>query len=377
MKRFLMFALLSSCLLIGLQAICPNNLFSQAEDQAEEKPAEATAADFDDLQKQFSEIENRLNAIVRQLRGGTADNPDALITELNEKQEVALRKVLPRLTQSAIAAYKAAPNENETVSETLVKSASILYSTEQYAEALRVAELMIENKSDREEIYDIAGSAAYCTDDFDKAGKYLSLADEKSALQVGGNFFPHVAEYKKMWAAEQAIRKAEAAADDLPRVKMKTSAGDMLIELYENEAPQTVGNFVSLVEKGFYNGLKFHRVLPHFMAQGGDPQGTGGGGPGYKIYCECGEANARMHFSGTLSMAHAGPDTGGSQFFLTFIPTEHLNGKHTVFGRVIEGKDVLAKIKRVDPARGGETDKIIEATVVRKRDHVYEPTKVE
>jgi cyclophilin family peptidyl-prolyl cis-trans isomerase len=178
--------------------------------------------------------------------------------------------------------------------------------------------------------------------------------------------------------AEMARRKAEAEADDLPRVKITTSAGDIVVELFENEAPNTVANFVSLVEKGFYNGTPFHRVINGFMAQGGDPKGSGDGGPGYTIACEVGAPGARQHFRGSLSMAHAGTDTGGSQFFLTFRPTEHLDGKHTVFGRVIEGFDVLAKLVRTtddvgQPVPGIRPDTIVKAEVLRKRDHPYVP----
>ncbi|MFM7845897.1 MAG: peptidylprolyl isomerase [Planctomycetota bacterium] len=164
----------------------------------------------------------------------------------------------------------------------------------------------------------------------------------------------------------------------MPRVKIKTTKGDMVVELFENEAPETVGNFINLVESKFYNGLLFHRVLGNFMAQGGCPIGTGTGDPGYKIYCEWPKDNHRSHFRGTLSMAHAGKDTGGSQFFLTFVPTSHLNGRHTVFGRVIEGLDVLAKIQRINPEDPSRTppDKMLEVTVLRKRDHEYVPNKV-
>ncbi|MEM6799386.1 MAG: peptidylprolyl isomerase [Planctomycetota bacterium] len=157
----------------------------------------------------------------------------------------------------------------------------------------------------------------------------------------------------------------------MPRVKFATSKGDIVIELFENEAPQAVGNFVTLVKQGFYDDVVFHRVLPRFMAQGGDPTGTGTGGPGYNIRCECYQDNARKHFRGTLSMAHAGRDTGGSQFFLTFMPTSHLDGKHTVFGRVIEGMPVLAELQRVDPGEGGNIDRIVKAEVLRDRGHEY------
>ena len=114
------------------------------------------------------------------------------------------------------------------------------------------------------------------------------------------------------------------------------------------------------------------------MAQGGCPKGDGTGGPGYKIYCECQRDDFRHHFTGTLSMAHAGKDTGGSQFFLTFRPTPHLDGRHTAFGRVIEGLEVLPRLQRRDPQRSRvEPDKILRAEVVRKRDHDYQPTKVQ
>ncbi|MCE9525066.1 MAG: peptidylprolyl isomerase, partial [Planctomycetales bacterium] len=115
-----------------------------------------------------------------------------------------------------------------------------------------------------------------------------------------------------------------------------------------------------------------------------DPQGDGSGGPGYEIPCECYRDDHRLHFQGSLSMAHAGKDTGGSQFFITFRRTPHLDGKHTAFGRVIEGLDILPKLQRRNPDLAGPgapplpvPDKIISATVVRKRDHEYAPTKVE
>ena len=184
---------------------------------------------------------------------------------------------------------------------------------------------------------------------------------------------------------ELLIRQREAVADDLPRVKLTTSRGDIVIELFENEAPETVGNFVSLVEDDFYKDIDFHRVLEGFMAQTGCPQGTGLGGPGYKIECECDSPEARPHFTGSLSMANTGqPDTGGSQFFLTFTRTDSLDGRHTVFGRVIEGLNVLENLQRTHvPINGREEeipdikkDKILSAEVIRKRNHVYRPNKV-
>lgn len=130
-----------------------------------------------------------------------------------------------------------------------------------------------------------------------------------------------------------------------PRISMKTAKGEMVIELFQDAAPNTVKNFLDLTNKGYYNGLNFHRVIPNFMIQGGCPNGNGTGGPGYKINCEI---NPNKHQRGSLSMAHAGPNTGGSQFFICHSPQPHLDGVHTVFGKVIEGVDVVDKIQKED-----------------------------
>ena len=126
---------------------------------------------------------------------------------------------------------------------------------------------------------------------------------------------------------------------------IESNKGNIVLELFEKDAPNTVANFVKLINKGYYNGLKFHRVIPDFMIQGGCPVGNGTGGPGYTIKCEI---NPRKHLAGTLSMAHAGKDTGGSQFFITHSPQPHLDGMHTVFGQVTEGMDVVNAIRQGD-----------------------------
>ncbi|QOR65332.1 peptidylprolyl isomerase [Cytobacillus suaedae] len=121
----------------------------------------------------------------------------------------------------------------------------------------------------------------------------------------------------------------------------------IVIELFPNEAPGTVENFEKLAKDGFYDGLNFHRVIQGFVAQGGCPTSTGTGGPGYTIKCET-AGNPHKHVAGSLSMAHAGKDTGGSQFFIVHEPQPHLNGVHTVFGQVIEGMDTVLRIRQGD-----------------------------
>lgn len=128
---------------------------------------------------------------------------------------------------------------------------------------------------------------------------------------------------------------------------IETEKGNIVLELFDKDAPKTVENFEKLINKGYYDGLTFHRVIPNFVIQGGCPKGDGTGGPGYSIKCET-KGNPRKHGRGALSMAHAGKDTGGSQFFITHSPQPHLDGVHTVFGQVIEGMDVVNKIKAKD-----------------------------
>jgi cyclophilin family peptidyl-prolyl cis-trans isomerase len=135
------------------------------------------------------------------------------------------------------------------------------------------------------------------------------------------------------------------------QARFHTSRGDFDVELFAEQAPITVNNFVFLAREGFYNGTTFHRVIKGFMAQGGDPTGTGTGGPGYQFADERGALSLKHDSAGILSMANAGPNTNGSQFFITFGPTPHLNGKHGVFGRVISGMDVVNAIRERDPGR--------------------------
>ena len=130
------------------------------------------------------------------------------------------------------------------------------------------------------------------------------------------------------------------------KIQFTTNKGIFVAQMFEEKAPQTTKNFIELTEKGFYDGIIFHRVIDGFMIQGGDPTGTGRGGPGYRIKDEFGEG--LVHDSeGILSMANAGPNTGGSQFFITLAPTPWLNGHHAVFGKIIEGMDVVREIGAV------------------------------
>jgi peptidylprolyl isomerase/peptidyl-prolyl cis-trans isomerase B (cyclophilin B) len=162
--------------------------------------------------------------------------------------------------------------------------------------------------------------------------------------------------------AEQVLEKGKDY-----RAVVETSKGTMILDLYQDKTPMTVNNFVFLARNKYYDGIVFHRVLEGFMAQTGDPTGSGRGGPGYKFGDET-NTNLSHNAKGILSMANAGPGTNGSQFFITFGATPHLDGRHTVFGKVIEGADVLDKLTRIDPGRpsGVQPDVMTQVYIVAK-----------
>jgi cyclophilin family peptidyl-prolyl cis-trans isomerase len=161
---------------------------------------------------------------------------------------------------------------------------------------------------------------------------------------------------------EEIIVEETKMAENL--ILLETTMGNMKIKLYEDKAPLTSKNFKDLVQKGFYDGTIFHRVIKNFMIQGGDPEGTGMGGPGYEIKDEFGPG-LKHDRKGILSMANAGPNTGGSQFFITLVPTPWLDGKHAIFGEVVEGIDVLEKIGNT-PTRPGDRP-VTEVKIVKAR----------
>lgn len=375
-----------------------------ATDPAPSSTADADAASakqaYDVLQQQWTANVEAIKTTQQSRLKAEGDERkalDAQIAQLRAEAEALIGKI----TDAGVAVYKAAPQAYPDVNATTM--AIIQFHLvgdaqgdggDQYERALGPIKALLEAGGGAEwpHLYAWGGVAAYCSNDFDLASEYFQKAQE--AGELGGpsrgqsqrdaqaklrafasQYHQALAGTRQAWDKEQQLRAAEAEADNLPRVKLTTSRGDIVIELFENEAPQAVANFITLVKKGFYDGVVFHRVLPGFMAQGGDPQGTGSGGPGYCIRCECRQPNFRRHFRGSLSMAKTtAPNTGGSQFFLTFVPTSFLDGEHTVFGRVIEGMETAAGIKRRDPESSAPAtpDKIVKAVVVRDRGHAYE-----
>jgi cyclophilin family peptidyl-prolyl cis-trans isomerase len=352
--------------------------------------------EFAAINKEWTELIANLGALKSEYATST---DSARKAEIRKQYEPGLEKAKGlegKVVAAAEAAYAEAPNSDPNVIQILLGTLYDKVGHDDYEPAFRVGKLLMDHKCASLDVPALAGVAAYCVNEYDLAGTWLRAAQESGPVKlpngttVANSFAKicqmmpkrHFANYPEMleltkagWDKEQKIREAEAKANDLPRVLLKTSAGDIEVELFENEAPNSVLNFITLVDKDFYKNVKFHRVLPGFMAQGGDPKGDGTGGPGYTIPDECKRPDHRLHFRGSLSMAHSSlPDSNGSQFYICFEPTTYLDGKHTVFGRVVRGMEVLAKLKRRDPEEEtvGAADTILEAKVIRRRAHPYD-----
>lgn len=350
-----------------------------APDAAEPVDPKQAAAEFEAVSGEMKKLVGELAVIQAKYHQPGADKPalEARFEETRQKAQAGAE----RLEEAAFTLVATDP-KHKAAREICGAVIATSLQGDDPQRALAAATRLDQIGATDDSTLLMAASAALVLSDIDAAKAFLAKATAAGAPQARTVDIAEAIEREgPKIEAEQAKRRAEAAANDLPRVRLSTTAGDLVVELFENEAPNTTANFISLVDKGFYNGTPFHRVIGGFMAQGGDPTGSGRGGPGYAIPCEVGEPGARKHFLGSLSMAHAGPDTGGSQFFLTFRPTDHLDGKHTVFGRVIEGFDVLPRLIRTQdgegrPVPGVNPDKITKAEVIRKRNHPYEPQKL-
>jgi peptidyl-prolyl cis-trans isomerase B (cyclophilin B) len=199
--------------------------------------------------------------------------------------------------------------------------------------------------------------SASCSESTPAAAPATTPATQASTLAASPQSTPEVKIMQWSSPPEMTIDTSKKYMATLETVK-----GNLVIELFAKDVPRTVNNFVFLARQGFYDGTTFHRVIPDFMAQGGDPTGTGSGGPGYRFDDEF---TSHTHVTGALSMANSGANTNGSQFFITYEPTPWLDGHHTVFGQLVEGMDVLKSLTPRDPSQNPQFkgDKIIKVTI--------------
>ncbi len=414
----------------GMVVLCLAWTFNPATAEEKKPPAATNAASQSKaaFEAKFNDYKAAIRDIEK-LQGEFQTADDAEREKLNATlaaQVAHAQSLVNAMVDAAEADYRFAPNSDPQVTKLLASVAKyytigrqvgpgrssprnpedVFYPVDggdQYERALPIVKLLIDGGAKDNELYVWGFLCAYMTNDFDLAKTYLAKVKETNAMEgimratESGNEDPQAGvmknvmhamstciakfdEQRELWAKESAIRAAEAKADDLPRVKLITTKGEITLELFENEAPETVANFLTLVKQGYYNGSPFHRVLPGFMAQGGAKSDDGNGGPGYTIHDECFRPDYRRHFRGTLSMAHSSQrDSGSSQFFLTFVPTMSLNGLYTAFGRVIDGMEVLGDLQRRSPEHQNnapKADRILKAEVLRDRGHEYKFEKL-
>ena len=334
-----------------------DKLFKARADGSSE--AAALERELKPLQERISTMQEDAQGIARRI----APELDAKITA--DPKDPGLREARSRLREilgeeeEALEDLEVARAAWSKDAGIRLRKAGLLRKLGRYEEARAIATEILKE--------DASHAVAIATDGlclFNLNGFPTSVARLEDAMSKKGRLEPSLAR-----EVERTLE--EAKADDLPRVKLVTSKGEIVVELFENEAPNATANFIDLCGKRFYDETTFHRVIADFMVQGGDPlsrdknpKNDGQGGPGYAFKDELGPGY-RRHFRGSLSMANSGKDTNGSQFFITHKPTSHLDGKHVVFGRVVSGMEI------VDAIRKGDT--LLKTDVVRTRPHAYRP----
>ncbi len=325
--------------------------------------------------------EQRENSrLIRELRGEQAK----IETELNiEFLKFSENEYFPAVRKYAKFCHKAFIAEpNKANGGELYELADILYENGDLEQAYLYATDLLKHGFESAEIYDLATAAAYCTEHFVESIEFFEKAMahgpcRRTLLVAVVSEFD---ESKKAWEIEKDIRAKEAAADDLPRVKLETDVGDMVYELFENEAPETVGNFISLVESGRYDDTTFFGISLTVGVYHGLISGEREEGIGYNIFPESNKPNHRFPFRGSLVSQVRNEHDNPSIYGIMFRSSPYSFGNFTTYGRVVEGIDVLAKIAKYNartPMPGMEPTKVIKATVLRKRDHEYKPHKVE
>ena len=330
--------------------------------------------------------ESEISRLYSTMPLGFREKSDQHLAQIDQlkAETVRLNAALPN---AAVAAFKAKPGQDPAVTQYVIRILNQLIeptlpdSVFGPKTALEIVDSMLDAGADKDVVVLSKGfRASFALDDFDRASLML---DRIAAVQPQFNLTQPrelVDKSVEKWQRELTIRRLAKNNDNLPKVKFETTAGNFVVALYEDYAPNTVANFISLVEKKFYNDLTFHYVKPGEYIHGGCPNGDGSGDPGYTIASEFDREQARHFFSGTLGMANTGPNTEGSQFVITHQPLPQLDNLFTAFGRVIEGFDVILNCKAIDPRNpvpaGGaapEPVRIIKAEVLWARDHKYEP----
>ena len=351
---------------------------------ADRVAADQVHAQFEAMREKLRQNQERIGFLFRTMPIGFAERKKERMAEI-DRLKAENEQLKMGIYQTAMEAYLVNDNpvaEKIVESELKARLGSDDLNIRPFdpSGALEITTAMINRGKSSLGVLFYAFRANFALERFDKASELLEkIATLNPAF--GDAIRPRLEDAKEKWQRELTIRRWEAATDDLPRVKLVTSEGDIVVELFENHAPNTVANFIYLIEsQQFYDNKLFHLVKPGQYVQTGSPRDNGIGNAGYKIPCECFRDQIRHHFRGSLSMVTAGRDRGGSQFIITHQPNPIWDATYTVFGRVIEGMDVVFKIHAVDltmpSGNATSASKLISAEVLRKRNHEYVPVKV-
>ncbi len=291
------------------------------------------------------------------------------------------------LLQAALEEFQADPERRVDLGQILFKTLKRNCEKDIYEGMLPIAKQLFEMNHPSPELPQMYLQCCLAANDYQQAripieSKSMTLANPAAMLS-------QLDQLQVEWEAELKARERDAAGEPLPQAKINTTKGQIVIELFENDAPEAVANFISLAEQGFYDYSDFFLVVDRTLAQAGCPNEDGTGGPGYWITSERSLPNARTLFRGSLALAQLqhNPNTGGSVFFIPFLPAITQDTNYTVFARVISGMHALGNLNRVKPARKDESeedkkkpkldpDEIISIEIIRKRDHKYEPKKL-
>lgn len=358
-----------------LLVFCPCSLAIQLDD----------ADKFSELRENIRQLEREVSKKFASMPIGFPDQQKQILKDIEglKTKVVELRK---QMDQTAIESYSADPDRNQQAGLHILQMAIACLEGRGNGErpfdparTYELVSLLGRNGKPAPQLLNVAFQACLALQDFERADRILKKL-EGQGIPIPEQVRSHLAKLKNAWAKELTYRERDQQKDDLPRVKLETEVGDIIVELFEDDCPNTVANFVALVEGGFYDNNPIFDVKPGNMARAGCPKGNGTGDPGYRIANEPTNQNSRRFFAGTLGMYHSGANTAGSQFFISYQVQPDNDLKFVAFGRIIEGLEVLYKLSRTEPTTGSintsNPKKINRAIILRKRDHSYEPKKI-
>lgn len=378
---------------IGISLLSQQAFAQQATDQFGIGATQSQKQSFSDLVSTIQRNEEEINRLFSSLPIGFPEKQKESLEKIERLKELN-NSLSGKLDDAAYMAYELDPRNNVKAGQLVFRHITRMLDppnpNQQFdpTGALKTANMMmrvgLDNNSTPNAVQfkDVAYQAfraSYALQDFDRAKLMLDKISAQG-IEIRPSITAKLSDTIEKWRRELLIRRHENESK-LPVVKVETTEGAFKIELFENHAPKTVGNFISLVEKGFYDEKPFFLVQPGKFAQSGCPVGDGSGDAGYRIPCECEREKIRHHFTGTVSMANAGKDTASSQFFITQQPNSQWDGRYTAFGRITEGMDVIYKLKMVDKTKLSSRDitpsKINRITVQYKRPtSTYSPTRI-